>query len=114
MERKDLFTPNDQTSVWRNADNPSEQFRDFNITFTRNLTPEERNQALAHFINGLKEFEVTNYYTIYKVDFSRPNSLLLTFRLLAIDTSRSLGYLFVTFKEKFSVAYPSKTFIDFG
>ncbi|MDM8520121.1 hypothetical protein QUF64_08745 [Anaerolineales bacterium HSG6] len=113
MKPQELFTPNDQTSVWRNTDNPSEQFRDFNITFTRNLTPQERNQALAHFINGLAESEVTDYYTIYKVDFSRPNFLQLTFRLLAIDTSRSLGYLFVTFKENFPVSDPSKTFIDF-
>ncbi|MDM8518694.1 hypothetical protein QUF64_01500 [Anaerolineales bacterium HSG6] len=114
MKRENFFAPNDQATIWRNADNPSEQFTDYNIRFTRPLTPEERNQVLAHFINGLVEFEVTDKYTLYKVDFSKPDALQLTFQTLALDDSRSLGYLFVTFKQKFPVAPPSKTYINYG
>lgn len=114
MKRENFFVPNDQTTIWRNTDYPNEHFREFNIQFTRPLTPEERNQALAHFINGLTEFEATTKYTLYKVDFSKPDFLQLTFQTLALDDSRSLGYLFVTFKQKFPVAPPSKTYIDYS
>jgi len=75
MKRENFFIPNDQTAIWRNADNPNERFTDYRCSdkhfqlspsrkfktcgkvgfekFIRSLTPEERNQTVAHFINGL-------------------------------------------------------------
>ncbi|MDM8532399.1 hypothetical protein QUF63_14590 [Anaerolineales bacterium HSG25] len=91
---------------------PHEQFIDYDIKFTRPLTPEERNRALAHFINGLVEFEVTTKYSLYKADFSKADFLQLTFQSLELDQDHALGYLFVTFKQKFPVA-PSKSYIDY-
>jgi len=114
MRRKNFFVPNDTMSIWHNADNPSEQFIDYNIGFTRALTPEERNGALAHFINGLVEFEVTTKYALYKANFSKVDFLQLTFQTLELDQDHALGYLFVTFKQKFPVAPPTKSYIDYG
>jgi len=114
MRRQNFFVPNDRVSVWHNADDPTEQFIDYNIEFTRVLTPKERNQALAHFINGLAKYEVTDKYTVYKIDFSKPNFLYLTFQILEIDISRLLGYLFSTFRRTFPVAPSRETYIDYG
>jgi len=113
MKRKTFFVPNNGMSVWYNADKPTEQFIDYNIRFTRSLTPEERNQALAHFINGLVEFEATTKYTLYKADFSKPDFLQLTFQTLELDDDRLLGYLFSTFRRQFPVAPPTKIYIDY-
>ena len=114
MRRENFFVPDDRIALWHNADDPTEHFMDFNITFTRPLTPEERNQALAHFINGIAEYEITDTHTIYKIDFSKPNFLCLTFQTLGIDTSRLLGYLYVTLKKKFPVAPSRESYLDYG
>ncbi|MDM8521492.1 hypothetical protein QUF64_15705 [Anaerolineales bacterium HSG6] len=94
----DLFSWNCQ-----NADNLEERFVEFNFQFTRPLTPQERNQAIYHFLAGLTELNGLHLYVIYSVDFTANNRLQLTFRNISLDRNRILLQIMVKFKEIYPV-----------
>ncbi len=104
------FVMNDQIKLWRNPANYEQSFIDLLLKFTRPLSIEEKYQAIAHFINGFQRLNLTQTYSICKVDFSAPDYLELTVQTIALDHERALLQLVIEFRKKFPIMPPQPLF----
>ena len=112
MKKEYNFAANDQIKLWHNADDPNEHFIELNIKFTRSLSHKERNQAVRHFVTGLKKLDVTDKYVVYQLDFSKPDFFQLTLQHVLTEQTRAWLQILVEFRQKFPVVSP-KELIDF-
>ncbi|MDM8520613.1 hypothetical protein QUF64_11230 [Anaerolineales bacterium HSG6] len=110
MNKEYVFALTDEHKLWRNSDNHEEHFVELNFNFTRPLAHAEQNKAITHFMNGLVQFNLTEAYIIYTVDFCNPEMMILTFRNLQVDMQRGLLQIIIEFRKLFPVKPPKVLF----
>lgn len=111
MQKEYLPSFNDQWKLWRNTENPKETFVELNLSFTRPLSYEEKNQIVLYVFIGMEKYNILTKYGVYSIDFTTSDFIQLTYKVIDVDRERALLQLLVDCRKQFPIKSPTSLFM---